>query len=93
MEQILFETAEMLMKYGFRRFMFFNYHGGNRIVESKVIHRINHTTEAIAVAIGHGSPIQKGRYQEKDSTEFQMDAKFLKGFEYERLCIKKERKE
>jgi len=66
MEQVLFETAEMLMRYGFRRFMFFNYHGGNNIVQSKVIHRINHTTEAIAVAIGHGSPIQKGRYQEKD---------------------------
>lgn len=66
MEQVLFETAEVLMKYGFRRFMFFNYHGGNRVVESKVIHRINHTTEAIAVAIGIGSPIQRGRYQEKD---------------------------
>jgi creatinine amidohydrolase len=66
MEQVLFETAEMLMKYGFRRFMFFNYHGGNRVVESKVIHRINHTTEAVAVAIGYGSPIQKGRYQGKD---------------------------
>ncbi len=26
MEQVLFETAEMLMRYGFRRFMFFNYH-------------------------------------------------------------------
>jgi creatinine amidohydrolase len=66
MEQVLFETAEMLMRYGFRRFMFFNYHGGNNIVQSKVIHRINHTTEAIAVAVGHGSPIQKGRYQGKD---------------------------
>jgi len=66
MEQVLFETAEMLIKYGFRRFMFFNYHGGNHVAESKVIHRINHTTEAIAVAIGHGSPIQKGRYQGKD---------------------------
>lgn len=66
MEQVLFETAEMLIKYGFRRFMFFNYHGGNNIVQQGIIHRINHTTEAIAVAIGHGSPIQKGRYQEKD---------------------------
>ncbi len=66
MEQVLFETVEMLIKYGFRRFMFFNYHGGNNVVQSKVIHRINHTTEAIAVAIGHGSPIQKGRYQGKD---------------------------
>ena len=58
MEQVLFETAEMLMKYGFRRFMFFNYHGGNNIVQDKIIHRINHTTEATAVAIGHGSPLQ-----------------------------------
>ncbi len=66
MEQVLFETAEMLMRYGFRRFMFFNYHGGNNIVQQNIIHRINHTTEAIAVAIGHGSPIQKGRYQGKD---------------------------
>ena len=58
MEQVLFETSEMLMKYGFRRFMFFNYHGGNHIVESKVIHRINHTTEACAVAIGAGASFQ-----------------------------------
>lgn len=60
MEQVLFETAEMLIKYGFRRFMFANFHGGNRVVENKVIHRINHTTEATAVSIGIGSPVQKG---------------------------------
>lgn len=59
MGQVLFETAEMLMKYGFRRFMFFNYHGGNGVVESKVMHRINHTTEAVAVNIGIGAPFQK----------------------------------
>jgi creatinine amidohydrolase len=58
MEEVLFETAEMLIKYGFRRFMFFNYHGGNHIIESKVIHRINHTTEAYAVAIGAGASFQ-----------------------------------
>jgi creatinine amidohydrolase len=59
MEQVLFETVEMLMKYGFRRFLFFNYHGGNDIVQQKIIHRINHTTEAIAAAIGHGSSLEK----------------------------------
>jgi len=59
MEQVLLETAEMLMKYGFRRFMFFNYHGGNNIVQQNVIHRINHTTEATAVAIGIGGSLQK----------------------------------
>jgi creatinine amidohydrolase/Fe(II)-dependent formamide hydrolase-like protein len=31
MEQVLFETVEVLLKYGFRRFMFLNYHGGNII--------------------------------------------------------------
>ena len=60
MEQVLFETVQWLIKYGFRRIMFFNYHGGNRIVESDVIHRINHTTEAIAVAIGAGASFQTG---------------------------------
>ena len=65
MEQVLFETVEMLMKYGFDRFMFFNYHGGNNIVQSKIIHRINHTTEAIAISIGHGSNLQ----QEADDEE------------------------
>ena len=59
MEEVLFETAEMLIQYGFKRFMFFNFHGGNRIVESKIIHRINHSTEAIAVSIGVGSSLQK----------------------------------
>lgn len=61
MEQVLFETAELLIKYGFRRVMFFNNHGGNSIVEHNVIHRINHTTEAVAVAIGIGSSVQKRR--------------------------------
>lgn len=66
MEDVLFETAEMLVKYGFRRIMFLNGHGGNRIVEDKVIHRINHKTEAIALAIGFGSSSQTGEEQPKD---------------------------
>jgi creatinine amidohydrolase len=58
MEQVLFETVEVLLKYGFRRFMFLNYHGGNNIVQDKIIHRINHFTKGIAVAIGIGNSIQ-----------------------------------
>jgi creatinine amidohydrolase len=60
MTEVLFETAQMLIKYGFRKFLFFNYHGGNTIVQEMVIHRINHETEATAVAIGVGSSIQQG---------------------------------
>jgi creatinine amidohydrolase len=72
MEQVLFETVEMLMKYGFDRFMFFNYHGGNNIVQSKIIHRINHFTTATAVSIGHGSELQKE--DEKDEEFFDWHA-------------------
>jgi len=59
MEEVLYETAEMLVKYGFRRIMFFNYHGGNNVIQENIIYRINQTTEATAVAIGYGGPIQK----------------------------------
>ena len=59
MAQVLFESAQMLIKYGFRRFLFFSYHGGNRIPQETVISKINQETEATAVAIGVGSPIQQ----------------------------------
>jgi creatinine amidohydrolase len=65
MEQVLFETVEVLLKYGFRRFMFLNYHGGNNIVQDKVMHRINHSTKGIAVAIGIGNSIQKEDEEEE----------------------------
>jgi creatinine amidohydrolase len=55
MEQVVFENVERLIQYGFRRFLFFNQHGGNNIVQKKLVHRINHTTEAIAIPIGVGS--------------------------------------
>lgn len=66
MEEVLFETAEMLMKYGFRRFLFFNAHGGNGIVQANVLHRINKTTEAVAVSVGVDSAIQRGFEQRSD---------------------------
>jgi creatinine amidohydrolase len=59
MERVLFEVAEYLIRHGFGRIMFWNGHGGNGIVQRTVIHQINHRTEAVAVAIGLGSPIQK----------------------------------
>jgi creatinine amidohydrolase len=68
MERVLFEVAEYLIKYGFRRIMFFNYHGGNSLIEATVIHRINHETEATAIAIGIGSPIQQE--EESDSLDY-----------------------
>jgi creatinine amidohydrolase len=64
LEEVLYETAAMLVKYGFRRIMFFNYHGGNNVVQEKVVYRINQTTPATAVAIGYGGPIQKDENQE-----------------------------
>lgn len=64
LEQVLFETIEMLMRYGFKRFMFFNYHGGNTSVQQSVIFRVNQTTEAVAIAVGLGSPFQKEKEEQ-----------------------------
>jgi len=57
MEQVLFESVEMLLQYGFRRILLYNGHGGNNPIQASLIHRINHTTEAIAVAIGVGNSL------------------------------------
>jgi creatinine amidohydrolase len=57
MEQVVFECVESLIKHGFKKFLFFNAHGGNNIVQDNLIHRIGHTTGAIAISIGVGSPL------------------------------------
>ena len=57
MEQVVFECIESLIKHGFRRFMFYNAHGGNNIVQERLIHRVNSSTSASAISIGVGSPL------------------------------------
>ncbi len=64
MEQVVFEAVEGLIKHGFRKIMFFNYHGGNSIVQKNLIHRINYNTPATAVALGLGSPFRRDAYKE-----------------------------
>jgi len=56
--QFLFECCEGLVRQGFRRILFFNYHGGNSTAQTLVIHRINHGTPAVAVAIGVGGSLK-----------------------------------
>lgn len=64
--QVLVETMEVLQRYGFRRFMLYNYHGGNHVAQAMAIHRINHTTGGIAVAIGDGGEVPlQGKAPEK----------------------------
>lgn len=57
MEQVVFECVELLIKHGFKKFLFFNAHGGNNIIQDNLIHRIGHTTGATAISIGVGSPL------------------------------------
>jgi len=64
LEQVLFEAVEWLLKYGFRRFLFFNYHGGNNAIQTKLIYRVNQSTAGVAIAIGHGGPILKEEEEE-----------------------------
>jgi len=56
--RFLFECCEGLVRQGFRRILFFNYHGGNSTAQTLVIQRINHETPAVAVAIGVGGSLQ-----------------------------------
>ena len=50
-QKVYFESAQSLMSHGFRRFLFLNSHGGNRIISQYVVDRINHETEAVAVEL------------------------------------------
>lgn len=74
MEQVLFENVEMLIKYGFRRFLIFNAHGGNYIIQDNLVHRINHTTEAMAITIGWGSSLHKEELLEEADDFFDWHA-------------------
>lgn len=57
MEQVVYECIESLIKHGFKKFLFFNAHGGNNIIQENLIHRIAQTTGANAVSIGYGSTL------------------------------------
>jgi creatinine amidohydrolase len=57
MEQVVFECIESLIKHGFKKFLFFNAHGGNNIIQENLIHRIAQTTGVNAVSIGYGSTL------------------------------------
>ncbi|MCX7679167.1 MAG: creatininase family protein [Spirochaetes bacterium] len=59
LEQYVFECVRSLIAHGFKKILFFNFHGGNNIVQANLIHRINHTTSATAIAIGIGGTIRK----------------------------------
>lgn len=59
MQQYLFECITSLIRHGFKKIMFFNFQGGNNVAQSALIHRINHTTPATAIAIGVGGTIRK----------------------------------
>jgi creatinine amidohydrolase len=48
-EAVVFETAQSLIRHGFRKVLIYNGHGGNATSVGKVIHRINQTTQAVAV--------------------------------------------
>jgi creatinine amidohydrolase len=56
--RFLFECCEGLVRQGFRRILFLNYHGGNSLAQGIVIQRLNHETPAVAVAIGVGGSLK-----------------------------------
>ncbi|MBE3133364.1 MAG: creatininase family protein [Acidobacteria bacterium] len=51
-EAVVYETAQSLIKHGFRKILFYNGHGGNTVSVANVIQRINQTTAATAFDLG-----------------------------------------
>jgi len=47
-EAVLYETAQSLIRHGFKKILFYNGHGGNTTSVNNVIQKINQTTPAIA---------------------------------------------
>ena len=54
-QQVYFETAQSLIRHGFRRFLFLNSHAGNQYITRFVVDRINQETPAIAIDLGDGA--------------------------------------
>ena len=54
LQRVYFETAQSLIRHGFRRFVFLNSHTGNQYITRFVIDRINQETQAIAVDLADG---------------------------------------
>jgi len=51
-QQVYFETAQSLIRHGFRRFLFLNSHAGNQYITRFVVDRINQETAAVAIDLG-----------------------------------------
>ena len=51
-EAVVFETAQSLIRHGFRKILIFNGHGGNNVSVANVIQKINQTTLAAAFDLG-----------------------------------------
>src|SRR5665647_346025 len=51
-EAVVFETAQSLIRHGFRKILIFNGHGGNNVSVANVIQKINQTTRAVAFDLG-----------------------------------------
>jgi creatinine amidohydrolase len=54
MQRVYFETAQSLIRHGFRRFLFMNSHTGNQYITRYVIDRVNQETEGVAVDLSDG---------------------------------------
>ena len=54
-QSVYVEAAESLLRHGFKRFLIFNSHGGNRNVSRFITDRINHETAGTAVELGEAA--------------------------------------
>ena len=53
-QRVYVETAQSLIRHGFRRFLFLNSHAGNQYITRIVIDRLNQETSAVAIDLTDG---------------------------------------
>ena len=58
-EAVVYETAQSLIRHGFRKILFYNGHGGNSISLANIIQKINQTTSATAFDLGQVEVLRK----------------------------------
>jgi creatinine amidohydrolase len=71
---VYFQSAQSLIRHGFKRFLILNSHGGNQAISRYIVDRINQETPGIAVELGEAAAPFEKRAPRSEPSEFDRHA-------------------